>query len=171
MEPITTNEFLDSILETEAWKEVSKRESLSMTMLENYSDKLDWKEVCGNPNVLWTIEGINKFVGKIDWEEFSRYCPDHIICESTLRKFSNRWDWKQLSGRDAFYNNWTLLEKFADKAYWSEVITKWDIEKPLEFFARFRQYIPMGKLQDSRLWNAMAEARARNIINEAIGID
>lgn len=78
MESITNNEFLNSVLESEAWKEVSSRESFSMEM----------------------------------------------------------------------------IEKFADKVNWGEIITNWNIEKPVEFFARFQQYIPMSKLQDSSLWRA-----------------
>lgn len=170
MEPITKNEFLNSVLEAEAWKEISQSESLSMDILEKYADKLDWDEVSGNTKVLWTIEGINKFINRIDWDEFSRSCSDHLICESVLMKFSNRWDWEALSNRDCFYNNWSLLEKFTDKADWSEIITNWNIEKPLDFFTRFQQYIPMSKLQDSRLWNEMVEARAKSIMQEAVGI-
>lgn len=109
MEPITKNEFLNSVLEAEAWKEISQSESLSMDMLEKYADKLDWDEVSGNTKVLWTIDGINKFINRIDWDEFSRSCSDHLICESVLMKFSNRWDWEALSNRDCFYNNWSLL--------------------------------------------------------------
>lgn len=71
----------------------------------------------------------------------------------------------------ALYNNWSLLEKFADKVNWGEIITNWNIEKPVEFFARFQQYIPMSKLQDSSLWRAMVEARSKKIMQEAIGIN
>ena len=45
MEPITNNEFLNSVLETEAWKEISENESLSMDILDKYADKLDWDEI------------------------------------------------------------------------------------------------------------------------------
>lgn len=171
MEPVTTNDFLNSVLETEAWKEVSQSGSLSMTMIEKYADKLDWEEVSGNRNILWTVEGINKFANKINWAEFSRSCLENIISETTLRKFAAKWDWKALSNRDEIYNNWHLLDKFADKVNWGEVITNWNIEKPIEFFSRFQQYIPLSKLQDSRLWNAMVEARAKNLFQEAIGIE
>ena len=170
MEPITSNDFLNSVLETEAWKEVSQSGSLSMTMIEKFADKLDWEEVSGNSNVIWTVEGINKFANRIHWDEFSRSCPENLLSESTLQKFASKWDWKTLSNRDDIYNNWRLLEKFADKVNWGEVITNWRIEKPLEFFARFQQYIPMSKLQDSRLWNAMVEARAKRLMQEAMGI-
>lgn len=170
MEPIANNEFLNSVLETEAWKEISDHESFSMEMLEKYADKLDWEEISENSNIIWTLDGITKYANRLNWIDFSRYCPDHLINEVTLRKFANRWDWKAISNRDCFYNDWALLEKFADKADWNEVITNWNIEKPMEFFARFHQFIPMAKLQDSRLWSSMIEARAKRIMQEAIGI-
>lgn len=171
METITNNEFLNSVLEAEAWKEVSQRESLSMEMLEKYADRLDWEEISGNQNINWTINGIGKFANRLDWEEFSRSCPENLISETTLQKYAGKWDWKQLSNRDVVYNNWSLLEKFADKVNWSEVITNWNIEKPIDFFARFQQYIPMAKFQDSRLWDAIVENRAKSIMQEIIGIN
>ena len=42
MEQITKNEFLNSVLEAEAWKEISRNESLSIDILDRYADKLDW---------------------------------------------------------------------------------------------------------------------------------
>lgn len=171
MEPITSNDFLNSVLENEAWKEVSQCGYLSMAMVEKFADNLDWEEVSGNSHVIWTVEGINKFANRIHWDEFSRSCPENLLSETTLQKFASKWDWKALSNRDDIYNNWHLLEKFADKVNWGEVITNWHIEKPLEFFSRFQQYIPMCKFQDSRLWNAMVEARAKHLIQEAIGIE
>lgn len=90
MEPITNNEFLNSVLETEAWKEISENESLSMDIIDKYADKLDWEEISENRNIIWTLDGINKFTGRLNWSDFSRYCPDHIINEVTLQKFANR---------------------------------------------------------------------------------
>ena len=51
MEPITSNEFLNSVFETEVWKKVSEDETLSMEMLEQYEDKLDWTAISGNNNI------------------------------------------------------------------------------------------------------------------------
>lgn len=171
MEAITSNDFLNSVLEAEAWKELSQRESLSMDLLEKYADKVDWEEVSSNGNVMWTMDGIAKFASRIHWEDFSRNCPDSLISSTTLQKFSNLWDWKTLSNRDIIYNDWKLLEQFADKINWGEVITNWNIEKPLDFFIKFQQYIPMSKLQDSRLWSEMVSNRAKHLFQEALGIN
>ena len=100
MEPITNNEFLNSVLESEAWKEVSDNESLSMDMLDKYADKLDWEEISGNRDIVWTLDGINKFANRLNWSDFSQNCSDHIINEVTLQKFASRWDWKAISNRD-----------------------------------------------------------------------
>ena len=51
MEPITNNEFLNSVLETEAWKKISENESLSMDILDKYADKLDWEEISENRKI------------------------------------------------------------------------------------------------------------------------
>ena len=170
MEQITSNEFLNSVLEAEAWKTVSEDETLTMDMLEKYADKLDWKEISSNSRIVWTNDGLEKFARRLNWEDFSDRCPENLICEALLRKFENKWNWKDISNRDVFYNNWDLVEKFADKVDWAEIITNWNIEKPLEFFKRFQQYIPMAKLQDSRLWNEMISARAGMILKEMLGI-
>ena len=71
MEPITNNEFLNSVLETEAWKEISENESLSMDILDKYADKLDWDEISENRNIIWTLDGITKFAGRLNWSYFS----------------------------------------------------------------------------------------------------
>ena len=96
METITNNEFLNYVLETEVWKEISENESMSMDILDKYADKLDWDEISKNRNIIWTLDGINKFAGRLNWSDFSQYCHDHIINEVTLQKFASRWDWKAI---------------------------------------------------------------------------
>lgn len=76
MEPIANNEFLNSVLEAEAWKEISDHESFSMEMLEKYADKLDWEEISENSNIIWTLDGITKYANRLNWIDFTRYCPD-----------------------------------------------------------------------------------------------
>ena len=87
MEPITNNEFLNSVLEAEAWKEISDNESLSMDILDKYADNLDWDEISENRNVIWTLDGINKFTNRLNWSNFSenwsrphhqRSCPSEV---------------------------------------------------------------------------------------------
>ena len=170
MERITSNEFLNSVLEDAAWKELSGKLAFTMEMLDKYSKKLDWYEISRNSEILWTFEGLRKFAHKIDWDTFSSNCPESLISESFLEKFADRIDWNSISDRDCFYNNWDLLEKFADRADWNEIISNWNIEKPVEFLNKFENYIPMSKFQNSRLWDKFVELKAKELSLEIRGI-
>ena len=91
MNMISNNEFLQSVLESAAWKKISESETLSMEILEKYQDKLDWDEISENGNILWTVDGVKKFSRRINWADFSYRCPDTFICEATLREFRDKW--------------------------------------------------------------------------------
>lgn len=84
-EIINNNEFLNSILETEAWKGISGKQSLSMGILDGYAYKLDWNEISRNPIITWTLDGMTKFADKLNWNDFSENRSDYIINEVTLR--------------------------------------------------------------------------------------
>lgn len=60
------NDFLMSVLEADAWKEISRREPFSMEMIEKYTDLIDWNEISSNGYVVWTVEGIDKFSRRIN---------------------------------------------------------------------------------------------------------
>ena len=66
MNMISNNEFLQSVLESAAWKKISESETLSMEILEKYQDKLDWDEISENGNILWTVDGVKKFSRRIN---------------------------------------------------------------------------------------------------------
>lgn len=166
MDIINSNEFLNSVLTTDAWKELSGKMGFSMAMLEKYADHVDWEEITHNNEVVWTIDGLSKFANKINWERFSLQCPGSLIAEAPLRKFSAKWDWENLSSREELFNNWSLLEKFADRVVWAEIIRSYRIERPVEFFNHFQQYIPMAKLQGSSLWDSLVEELAKQLALE-----
>lgn len=168
MVSITNNEFLQSVLENEAWQKLSENETLSMDMLEKHQDKLDWSKISENRNVFWTVDGLKKFAKRLDWAEFSQHCPDSIICEAILREFKNKWDWKKLSDRDVLYNNWELLDIFADDIDWATIISNWRIERPAEFFKKYQDRIPMAKLQESHLWSDLVESRSKELMSEIL---
>ena len=55
---------------------------------------------------------------------------------------------------------------------WSEVIDRWDDErlkfKPFEFYEQWQTFIPIAKLQDSRLWDYMVAIEKIKIMEEMI---
>lgn len=171
-----TSITLNEILEKGAWREISSSYDITLDMLEKYADKLDWRAISKNRSIPWTIDALQKFADRIDWNEFSEYCPDHLICKVFLLQFCDRWNWTKLSRHIVFFHNmennysnsgllemfWDLLEKFADKVNWGELIDQgFNIfQNPLAFFERFRQYIPIDKLQGSDLWDCMVSVRS-----------
>lgn len=170
MNPISNNQFLAAVLEEAAWKEISSMDGWSMDMLEKYQDKVNWKKISSNSDVMWTTDGINKFSHKINWEDFSCNCPEYILAEDNLLRFKNNWIWKQLSHRDEIYNNWNLLDKVIDFVDWKEIIDSWDIKFPIQFFKRYENHIPMSYLQNSRLWDQMVEIMATQLKAEIVGL-
>ena len=63
------NDFMAKVLEEAAWKELSSEFAWNEQMLEKYKDKVSWKEISSNRNILWTTSMIEKFKNKVDWEE------------------------------------------------------------------------------------------------------
>jgi hypothetical protein len=170
METLNQNEFLKAVLEEAAWKEISGSRALSMSTLEEFKNKLDWTEVSTNGDILWTLEGLRKFAKYLNWSKFSERCPKGLICEAVLNEFINFWDWKELSGRPEFANNWALIEKFADKLDWETICNNYNLSRYTDFFEKFHDYIPMSKLSNSRLWYEMVDERADAILSEIAGV-
>lgn len=174
---------LNELLEAKVWSEISFSHSISLDMLEKYAEKLDWKGISQNGSIPWTIDALQKFADRIDWNEFSQHCSEHLISSHFLQKFGDRLNLEKLSQHRIFENMvnsdnnsglletlWDLLEKFADKVNWSEIIRhSWMFQKPQVFRERFRRYIPIGELQDSSLWDSRVDTRAEPLWPEMGG--
>ena len=89
-----------------------------------------------------------------------------------LRAFKQQWDWRKLSMNSAIKLTDEFLETFKDYIDWSEVIDRWDDErlkfKPFEFYEQWQTFIPIAKLQDSRLWDYMVAIEKIKIMEEMI---
>ena len=157
-----TSITLNKLLEEMAWSEISSSYDISLDMLEKYADKLDWNGISQNDSIPWTIDALQKFADRIDWNEFSQKCPSELIDSQFFQRFCDRLNWDVLSDYRIFCDNWDLLEKFADKVNWGELVDRGRsiFQNPMVFFERFRQYIPIDKLQDSNLWDYMVSVRS-----------
>lgn len=141
-----------------------------MAKLDMYKDTVDWYKISSNTDVMWTTDGINKFTNKINWENFSRYCPAYILTVDNLFCFKNKWNWTLLSNRKEIYSNWNLLDKVIDFVDWKEIIDSWDIKLPIQFFKRYENHIPMSYLQNSRFWDQMVGIMATQLKAEIVGL-
>lgn len=167
---VLSNEFMQNIATEEAWKELSGNFNWSETALEKYQDKVDWDEVSTNRYIRWTIPMIQKFHKKINWEKLSDYADENILTENYLEAFKEKWNWHNLSNNGNINLTDELLEKFADRWDWEVIIDSYSHDvfnkKAIEFYEKYKEYIPASKLQNTTLWRNIVEQRAHQLADE-----
>ena len=66
--------------------------------------------------------------------------------------------------------SYDLLEKYADLWDWEEVIDRYYDNfyegHSIEFYERYKEHIPVVKVQNSRLWNEIICQQKRQLIAE-----
>lgn len=165
------DDFMQRIADEGAWKELSSDLGWTETLLEKYQDRIDWQELSENRNILWTVPMLQKFKHRINWEKLSRCADENILTENCIETFEEKWNWTELSCNSSI--NSYLLEKFADKWDWESIIDCYNQklfsnENAIEFYERYKGYIPAAKLQYSNLWNEIVEQRKHQILLEIL---
>ena len=167
---VLSNEFMQNIATEEAWKELSGKFNWSEVLLEKYQDKVDWDEISENRIIRWTIPMIQKFQKKINWDKFSDYAEENILTESYIEAFKEKWNWHNLSNNSSLPMTDELLEKFADRWDWEQLIDNYGgslyDKRAIEFYEKFKDYIPVSKLQNTYLWRSIVEQRAIQLADE-----
>ena len=167
---VLSNEFMQKIITEEAWKELSNDFNWSEALLEKYQDKVDWNEISENRNIRWTIPMIQKFKNRINWEKFSDYIVEEVVAENIIETFKDKWNWHKLSGNSNVVLSYDLLDRFSDLWDWEEIIDRYSNQpfegKGIEFYERYKEYIPAAKLQNSHLWNEIVSQQKHQLIAE-----
>ena len=170
---VLSNEFMQNIATEEAWKELSGNFNWSETTLEKYQDKVNWDDISENRNIRWTIPMIQKFQKKINWEKFSDFADENTLTERFIEAFKDKWNWHNLSNNGNVELTDELLEKYADRWDWGEIIDSYynNIydKRAIEFYEKYKEYIPASKLQNTCLWRSIVEQRAKQLADEITG--
>ena len=167
-----SNEFMQKIMNEEAWKKLSNDFNWSETLLEKYQDKVDWYEISRNRNILWTIPMIQKFKNRINWDTFSEYFGEveEVVMENIIETFKDKWNWHELSQNSNVSLSFDLLDKFADLWDWEEIIDRYRDQlfegQAIEFYERYKDHIPAAKVQNSRLWYEIVSQQMHQLIAE-----
>ena len=168
-----SNEFMQKIMNEEAWKKLSNDFNWSETLLEKYQDKVDWNEISRNRNILWTIPMIQKFKNRINWDTFSEYfvkIEGEMVTENIIETFKDKWNWHELSQNSNVSLSFELLDKYADLWDWEEVIDRYCNNfyegKGIDFYERYKDHIPAAKVQNSRLWYEIVSQQMHQLIAE-----
>lgn len=167
---VLSNEFIQKIMNEEAWKELSNDFNWSETLLEKYQDKVDWNEISGNTGIRWTVPMIQKFRHRINWDVFSDTIGEESLPENILETFKDKWNWHKLSSNVEVFLSYDLLDKFADLWDWEEIIDRYCNNffegQGIKFYERYKDYIPIAKVQNSRLWYEIVSQQKRQLIAE-----
>ena len=140
------DEVLDSIINANAWNEISSSFGLNEGMLEKYADKLNWHEVSQNTEIHWTVKLLEKWADRLDWEKLSDSANDYLLTPDVIAYFVNRWNWHKLSGNHNLKLNNLFIDRFVDYWDWEELINGFFRGEELynrDFYDRYRKYIPM----------------------------
>ena len=162
-----SNDFMQQIMDEAAWKDLSADFPWSEQLLEKYQDKVDWNEVSDNDNMLWTASMLEKFKDRIDWDALSRSRHRCILTAGMFERFKAYWNWKILSSNSDVELDFELIDRFADRWDWRELIDR-HREDLLnrKFFERYKTYIPASELQNSRLWHSLVDERKLQLARE-----
>lgn len=159
------NDFMNKVLEEAAWEELSREFAWTEQLLEKYRDKVVWKGISNNYNIIWTIPMIEKFKNKINWDELSDSSNDHLFTVENLEKYKDYWNWHKLSRNSNLELTHALLEQFAEYWDWNDIIDSYKLEElySMEFLEKYKDYIPASSLHHSRLWNKLIEDEKKQL--------
>ena len=159
------NDFMAKVLEEAAWNELSSVFAWNEQLLEKYKDKVVWKEIADNNNILWTVSMIEKFKNKVDWDELSNSDNEHLFTAENLEKYKDYWNWHTLSRNSSIELSHALLEQFAEYWDWSEIIDNYKLDElyGMDFLEKYQDYIPASNLQRSHLWDKLVEDEKKQL--------
>lgn len=168
-------EFLDHIVDGAAWKDISGDFHWSQSYLAKYADRVDWKEVSDNWEIAWSASMLEAFKGRIDWHELSGTGNKILFTTTNLDKFAAYWDWSELSENPHLPFTLDLLDRYADRWDWAEIIDNYGVNEAVgfnrAFLDRYKEYIPVSRIQDTILWRAMVKARKEEIAGKILSED
>ena len=156
--------LINSMLEEQAWKDLSGSFAWTEELLEKYRGKLDWERVTANNEIHWTPSMLEKFRYSIDWKEMSRTSISTLLLPEVVERFKDRWDWKELSANGAL--PFETIERMADRIDWGVLVNSGrylDSPYTRAFLEKWADRIPADSLLDSNLWYDLVGEKAREI--------
>ncbi len=169
MTRMNNDEFLQVATE-QAWKRLSANFGWTESLLEKYSDNVDWTEISGNRNIVWTIPMLQKFSDKIDWKVLSERFGEEWFTKAHLEAFKDKWDWNELSENFWIELTEEMIEKFADRWNWNRIIRRF-VEsfydsRGIDFYEKYKDYIPTNDIQYTNLWRGIIDQQTKQLMDE-----
>ncbi|GGW61403.1 uncharacterized protein DUF4433 [Winogradskyella epiphytica] len=133
------------------WNYISKNPQLSIEVLWDYKELLNWEFVTQNNVVEFSdISFLNKYKDYLDWDYISD-SKKFILSHENLTQFKNKLNWAKICEREDFEISEKLLEPFKDVLNWSQVSSSMNIQFTNELIGRYREMWDWQKLRKNPL--------------------
>ena len=120
------------------WVAISKNENLSIEILWDYKEHLDWKNLTKNQVVdISDVSFLNKYQDFIDWNFVSTSEKFKISMEN-LKLFKYKLNWIEINSRKDFSISKELLEPFSDVLDWSNISKSMEIQFTEQLIEKYR---------------------------------
>jgi len=151
------------MMSTEAWANVSGEFPFSESQLEKFQEKVDWDEISGNSNIMWTVSMLDKFKKNINWTKLSGNLQEHNMSIDLIEKFKDNWNWEELSQDSNLTPE--IIDRFADYINWKALINNYWCERwcSEDFVKKYADRIPASEFKDSRIWREIVSAKQNEI--------
>lgn len=146
-------EILNNFKNSFDWCKLSGNSSVfkDMSLIDDFNDFIDWfgkENWCGdtivnNSGIYWSMEAIDKYADKINFEKLSESIYDNVQwSEELLDKYKDKWNWHELANNQNVPWNICWFEKYLDKSY----LDYWGVKNnenliTLEFIEKYQQYL------------------------------
>lgn len=120
------------------WQSISVNPHLSLDILWQYKDLLDWSGVTRNAIInLSDIDFLIKYQDYLDWDYISN-SPEFNISEINLEEFKSKLNWYKVCRRPEFIISERLLASFAGFVDWSIVSASMDMQLTEALIEKYR---------------------------------
>lgn len=113
---ILEEDYIRKNANTLPWNYISRFQPLSLNFIREYQDRIDWRELCQNDKIGFTLDFVREFEDKVSWIKISE---QDVIAkdENAIIEFNKKINYTALGTN---INNFTpeLLERFEEEFDW-----------------------------------------------------
>ena len=100
----------------DAWRLLSKHQSLSEDFIREFKDRVDWMSISSYQHL--SEDFIREFKDRVDWYNISAY---HHLSEDFIREFKDRVDWFYVSVNQHLSED--FIREFKDRVDWMSIFS------------------------------------------------
>lgn len=111
---------------------------------------------------------LKQFERYLNWTLLSENINERSLSDESIAAFESSWDWSALSENRNLKLSYALLDKYIDRWDWYKIINRWGevlfSKKGIDFYEKYKEYIPAGELQQSQLWEGIINQQKELLI-------